>query len=114
MRTVLALAALIAVLAVTAPALAADGETPDKANDGPTLHQAVAGVGIGLCAALVVFAGAMGISRIGSHGLDAIARQPEAAGSMFLAWLFPAAFIEGAMLFGLVICMLALDKIFPG
>ena len=60
-------------------------------------------------AALVLLAGALGISRIGTHAVDAIARQPEAAGGMFMAWLLPAMMIEVATMFAMVICYMAID-----
>lgn len=65
-------------------------------------------VGACLGAGLIVIGGGISISRISAQALESIARQPEAAGQMFLSWLIPAAMIEGAMLFGVVICLLAL------
>lgn len=67
-------------------------------------------IAIGAClgAGLIIIGGAKGIGMIGSHAVDSIARQPEAATAMFLAWLLPAAMIEGATLFAVVVCLLAL------
>jgi F-type H+-transporting ATPase subunit c len=65
---------------------------------------------LGAClgAGVIVIGGGLSISRISSKALESIARQPEAAGQMFLSWLIPAAMIEGAMLFGVTICLLVL------
>ena len=113
MRNVLTLAALMVVLTASVSPALAEGENPTspEAAEAPLIHKAFGALAVCFSAALVIFTGAFGISRVASRGLDAIARQPEAAGSMFLAWLFPAVFIEGAMLFGLMICMMALDMI---
>jgi F-type H+-transporting ATPase subunit c len=72
------------------------------------------GLGVlGLCvgAGLAVLGGAMAIGKVGSSAPEAIARQPEAAGDIFLAWLLPAAMIEGATLFGITVCLLAVIKV---
>ena len=61
-----------------------------------------AGIGIGLA---VIGAG-LGIGRIGEGAVQAIARQPEAAGTIQTAAIILAALIEGAALFGLVIALL--------
>lgn len=62
-----------------------------------------------LGAALVVFGAAFGIGKIGSTALDAIARQPEAAGSAQTTMIVAAALIEGASLFAIVVCLMALS-----
>lgn len=62
-----------------------------------------------LGAAFVVFGAALGISKIGSTALDAIARQPEAAGSVQTTMIVSAALIEGASLFAIVVCLMALS-----
>jgi F-type H+-transporting ATPase subunit c len=63
---------------------------------------------LGACfgAGLAIIGGGIGIGRIGASATESIARQPEAAPQMFLAWLLTAAMIEGAMLFAVVICLL--------
>lgn len=65
-----------------------------------------AGVGAGLSA---IGAG-MGIGRIGGSVAEAIARQPEAAGTIQTAGIILAALIEGAALFGIVIALLIWTK----
>lgn len=60
------------------------------------------GVGCGLA---LVGAG-LGIGRIGASTVEAIARQPEAAGKIQTAMIISAALIEGITFFALIICML--------
>ncbi len=65
---------------------------------------AVMGAGIG--AGLAAIGAGIGIGRIGGSAMEAMARQPEAAGKIQGAMLIIAALIEVAALFGLVICLL--------
>ncbi len=58
-------------------------------------------------AGLVLIGGAFGIGRIGSAAVESMARQPEAAGAISTAMIITAAMVEGATLFGVVVCMLA-------
>ena len=58
---------------------------------------------------LVVAIGAgLGIGRIGSSAMEAIARQPEAAGDVRGSMIVIAALIEGVALFAVIVCILAL------
>jgi F-type H+-transporting ATPase subunit c len=50
----------------------------------------------------------MGISKIGSSALEAIARQPEAAGDIRSNMVVSAALIEGVCFFAIIICALVL------
>lgn len=68
------------------------------------LSLAIMGAGIG--AGLVAIGAGLGIGRIGGQAMEAMARQPEAAGKLQGAMLVIAALIEVAALFGLVICLL--------
>jgi len=65
-------------------------------------------LGGALGAGLVVMGGAAGIGRIGGSAVESMARQPEAAGQISTAMLITAALIEGATLFAVVVCLLAL------
>ena len=110
---VIAVAALLAILA--APTLAQE-KPAAEATSKPAASAEVKALGgdrgiglLGMCvgAGLAVVGGAMGIGRIGGNAVEAIARQPEAAGDMFLAWLLPAAMIEAGMLFAIVVAVIA-------
>ena len=58
-------------------------------------------------AGLAVIGGGLGIGRIGGSAVEAIARQPEMAGQISTAMLITAALIEGALLFAVVVGLLA-------
>jgi F-type H+-transporting ATPase subunit c len=82
--------------------------TTSAGHDGAGKGLGILGAALG--AALAVIGGAAGIGFIGGHAVESVARQPEAAGTMFLSWLLPAAMIEGAMLFAIVVCLMAISK----
>ena len=60
-----------------------------------------AGVGVGM--GLVILGAGLGIGRIGGSAVDAIARQPEASGTISTQMLISAALIEGATVIGLIL-----------
>ena len=64
-------------------------------------------VGAALGAAIVVVGAAWGIGKIGSSAMEAIARQPESAGDIRTTMIIIGALIEGAALFAIVVCLLA-------
>ena len=77
------------------------------------LLQAAAGASLGklgaaIGAAITVIGAAMGIGKIGSSAMEAIARQPEAAGDIRLTMIIIGALMEGVALFAIVVCFLAL------
>ena len=59
-------------------------------------------------AALAVIGAGFGIGKIGSSAMEAIARQPESAGDIRTTMIIIAALIEGAALFAIVVCLMAL------
>ena len=65
-------------------------------------------LGGALGAGLVLIGGGAGIGRIGGSAVEAMARQPEAAGSINMAMIITAAMVEGATLFGVVVGLLAI------
>ncbi len=77
------------------------------------LLQSAAAAGLGkfgaaIGAAIVVIGAALGIGKIGSSAMEAIARQPEAAGNIRTTMIIIAALIEGAALFAIIVCLLTL------
>ena len=75
--------------------------------------QAVAGAALGKAgaavgAALAAFAAGFGIGKIGSSSMDAISRQPESAGNIRTSMIIAAGMIEGAALFAIIVCLLAI------
>jgi len=59
-------------------------------------------------AAACAIGGGIAISRLASTCIESMARQPEAAGAMFLPMIIAAGMIEGAILFSILVCMMAL------
>ena len=72
------------------------------------LEAALGNVGAALGAAIAVIGAALGIGKIGSAAMEAIARQPEAAGDIRSNMIVAAALIEGAAFFAIVVCLLIL------
>jgi F-type H+-transporting ATPase subunit c len=123
LRNVLPLMALfVGLFVIAGPTLAQDAEVAlvpantaaldaavldDDAADRLTAiegapYNAFGTLGKGLGLGLVIFGAAKGIGAIGSHAVDAIARQPEASGAIGQNGLILAALIEGATLFAIV------------
>ncbi len=74
----------------------------------PNVGLIVLGVGLGL--GLIIIGAGKGIGAIGSHAVDAIARQPEAGGRIFTTMIISAALIEGVTLFAIVVALLAANQ----
>ena len=64
-------------------------------------------IGAALGAALAAIGAGFGIGKIGSAAMEAIGRQPEAAGKIRTNMIIVAALIEGVALFAVVGCFLA-------
>ena len=69
---------------------------------------AIAKMGAGIGAGLAAIGAGIGIGRIGGSAVEAIARQPEAAGDIRSNMIVSAALIEGVAFFAIVICFLVL------
>ena len=61
-------------------------------------------------AAIAVIGAAVGIGKIGQSAMEAMARQPEAAGKIQSGMIIAGALVEGATLFAIVVCVLAVMK----
>ena len=59
-------------------------------------------------AGLAAIAAGIGIGKIGSSAMDAIARQPEETNNIRTNMIVIAALIEGVALFAIIVCLLAL------
>lgn len=62
-----------------------------------------AAIGMGL----VIIGASLGIGRIGSAAVDAIARQPEAGGTISTQMLISAALIEGVTVIALILILIS-------
>jgi F-type H+-transporting ATPase subunit c len=71
----------------------------------------LSGLGAGLAAGLGVVGAGIGIGRIGGSAVEAIARQPEMAGRIFINMILTAALVEGVALFAVIVGVMALGKI---
>jgi F-type H+-transporting ATPase subunit c len=103
------LVAVIGMMFVAAPAMAQDeghGDG-DSAGSGLLQDKGAGLLGGAIGAGLVIMGAAGGIGRIGGSAAESMARQPEAAGSINTIALITAAMLEGATLFAVVVCMLA-------
>ena len=58
-------------------------------------------------AGIAAIAAAWGIGKIGSSAMEATARQPESAGNIRTTMLIIGALVEGACLFAILVCLLA-------
>jgi len=65
-------------------------------------------LGAALGAGIATVGAALGIGRIGGAAMEAIARQPEAAGDIRSNLIVAAALIEGVAFFAVVVCLLIL------
>jgi F-type H+-transporting ATPase subunit c len=100
-KILLGLVAAFVVLAFAVPAEAAEGFTlfADQKAGG--------NFGAAIGAGLVLMGGGAAIGRIGGSAVESMARQPEAASSISTAMIITAAMVEGATLFGVVVCFMA-------
>ncbi len=105
--TLMAFAAL--ALLTIAPATA---EPASGALGGLMLAQGeLLGLGAGFAAGLGVIGAGLGIGRIGGDAVQAIARQPEMAGRIFINMILTAALVEGVALFSVIVGVIALGKV---
>lgn len=68
----------------------------------------LAAFGAALGAGIAAIAAGIGIGKIGSSAMEAIARQPEAAGDIRSSMIVIAALVEGVALFAVIVSALAL------
>lgn len=100
MKNVLSTSLRVASLLVlsTGVALAQDHSGGAAASWGP--------VGAGLAIGLAALGGGLGQGRTASAGLEGMARNPQAAGSLLTPMILGLAFTESLVLFGFVIAYL--------
>jgi ATP synthase F0, C subunit len=70
--------------------------------------EALVGLGASIGAGIAAIAAGIGIGKIGSSAMEAIARQPEASGDIRSNMIVIAALVEGVALFAVIVCVLAL------
>ncbi len=67
-----------------------------------------AALGAAIGAGVAAIAAGIGIGKIGSSAMEAIARQPEAVGDIRSSMIVIAALVEGVALFAVIVSALAL------
>ncbi len=98
---------LMAVGVLAAPALAAEGQAPAaEAAADVAMADAIKTIGACIGAAVAALGGGLAVANIGGKAIESIARQPEAAGGMFMPMIITAAMVEGGMLFAILVCLL--------
>jgi len=70
----------------------------------------LAWLGAGIGAGIVLVGAGLGIGKLAAAAMEAMGRQPEAAGTIRTSMIIAAALIEGLGFFGLVICILLAIK----
>lgn len=108
-KAALMLMAIGMVMVFASPVMAQDDHS--ATSNGPLFgDKGMANMGGAIGAGLVLMGGGWGIGRVGGSAVESMARQPEAAGQINTAMIITAAMIEGATLFGVVVCLLAALK----
>lgn len=67
-------------------------------------------LGAGIGAGISIIGAGLGIGKLAASAMEAMGRQPEAAGAVRTSMLIAAALIEGATFFALVICIILANK----
>jgi len=87
------------------------GMLAQVAADGGKLGLGIGVAGVMIGAGMVVIGAGRGIGNIGGNAVEAIARQPEAKGSIGTNMIISAALIEGFTFFALIIGIIALNHL---
>lgn len=117
MKRAQGIAVLVTIAAGMVLMFASTAQAQEKHGNEPAVNAAsrnlldttgAKAIGGGIGAGLVVMGGAAGIGRVGGSAVESMARQPEVAGKVSMAMIITAAMIEGATLFAVLGCFLAL------
>ncbi len=73
-----------------------------------TVNFGLAQLGAAIGAGLAAIAAGIGIGKIGASAMEALARQPEAAGNIRSNMIVIAALVEGVALFAVIVSALAI------
>ncbi len=100
--------ALLVLGACCPMAMGQEGNPPGPAGEGSSIGDGIIIVGACISAALAAAGGGFAIARVAGRCVESMARQPEAAGAMFAPMIVTAAMIEGAVLFAILVCLMAI------
>lgn len=98
-------ALLLALFSLVAPVALAQEE--GLAPEVKTFVALAAGFGI----AIASFGGALGQGRVGAATMEGIARNPGAAGAMFVPFILGLALIESLVIYTLIIAFMLIGKL---
>ena len=98
---------MVALFALSTPALAEGGAAAAAAGDGSGMIGLSAGLAVGLAA----LGSGLGQGRLGAAAMEGMARNPEAGGDIRTSMLIGLAFPESLVLFCFAISFLLLGKI---
>jgi F-type H+-transporting ATPase subunit c len=102
------LASVLAMGGLPGAALAAEAAAGGSAGSGSATFFAVTVFTAGVGLAISTLCAALGQGKIGAAAMEAIARQPEAAGKVQTAMLLGLAFIESLVIYVLLIAFILL------
>lgn len=94
---------LLATFAMLLFATGAGAQAAEEAINLAKAGNGGRGIGGGLAAGLAVIGAGLGIGLIGARSNEAVARQPEMAGRIFINMILTAALVEGVALFAVVV-----------
>lgn len=80
----------------------------DAVETTSTISFGLAQLGAAIGAGLAAIAAGIGIGKIGASAMEALARQPEAAGNIRSNMIVIAALVEGVALFAVIVSALAI------
>jgi F-type H+-transporting ATPase subunit c len=95
----------LATLQITDTASAQTAEEQIELAEAAGSGVAAMGKGIGM--GLVIIGAGLGIGRIGGSAVEAIARQPEASGTIGTNMIIAAALVEGVTVIALILALIA-------
>ena len=111
MKTLTCLSVLAFVALALASVAPASADTGMTAGTFMLADFGLAGLGGGFAAGLAVIGAGLGIGLIGGKAVEAIARQPEMAGRIFINMILTAALVEGVALFAVIVGIIAIGKV---
>lgn len=95
------------VLMAVSPDLAAQLSAEQQVDIAAAASPGFGTLGKGIGMGLIILGAGLGIGRIGGSAVEAIARQPEAAGPIGTNMIIAAALIEGVTVIALILALIA-------
>lgn len=106
-------AVLFVVMCLPGLALAEEAAPADPPQKTLGIAEGLGVAGACIGAGIAALGGGFAIARVGGQCIESMARQPEAAGSMFAPMIVTAAMIEGAMLFAIAVALMSVLGLLP-